>query len=73
MENELRKRVNEVLKEDVVKFPMLVEELEQVNSLLKESKKELISDEVIASIIINNSNRNGSLRGNLIMRKIISY
>jgi len=74
MENELRKRVNKVLGEDVVKYPMLVDELDWIDKLLlKECKHGLISDEVIASVIINNALRNGALRGNLIMRKIMSY
>lgn len=74
MNNELRKRVNKVLGEDVTNYPMLVDELDWVNKLLKEECKiELSSAEVIASIIINNALRNGALRGNLIMRKIMSY
>ena len=74
MENGLRKRINKVLGEDVVNFPSLVDEFEWISRLLKkECKKELISEEVIASVIINNANRNGALRGNLIMRKIMSY
>lgn len=74
MENELRKRVNKVLGEDVTGYPMLADELDWINKLLlKECKHGLISDEVIASVIINNALRNGALRGNLIMRKIMSY
>ena len=74
MNNELRKRVNKVLGEDVCNYPMLVDELDWIDKLLlKECKHGLISDEVIASVIIDNALRNGALRGNLIMRKVMSY
>jgi len=49
----------------VCNYPMLVDELDWIDKLLlKECKHGLISDEVIASVIIDNALRNGALRGN---------